>query len=343
MSIQPTSVPIDFVVTWVDGNDPKWLAKRAVYATTDVLQQQDVGGDARFDSNELFRYWFRGVEKFAPWVNKVHLVTEGHLPLWLNVDCPKLNIVKHEEFIPSQYLPLFNSSAILLHIPLIHNLSEQFVLFNDDMFLIDSVTPAMFFRKGLPCDMAALDIIATKKDEVFWHNILNDITVINRIYPKRNLSKQKFFSPRNGLKAVVKNVLLWPFSLFPGFYEPHIPNSYLKSFALTVLEKLNKEVAATSRHRFRSPEDITEWVYKFAQLATGNFSPMNKDKKGRYCSVAQDATIAAVLSQRYPLLCINDTWSAIPSALSDAFSALLPSPSCFERNMRDEEMGGLDF
>lgn len=24
-----------------------------------------------------FKYWFRGVEKFAPWVNKVYLVTDN--------------------------------------------------------------------------------------------------------------------------------------------------------------------------------------------------------------------------------------------------------------------------
>nr|WP_277750430.1 hypothetical protein [Latilactobacillus curvatus] len=35
----------------------------------------------------LFKYWFRSIEKNAPWVNKVYLVTEDHLPEWLNKDC----------------------------------------------------------------------------------------------------------------------------------------------------------------------------------------------------------------------------------------------------------------
>ena len=42
------------------------------------------------DWNNL-RYWFRGVEKFAPWVRKIHFVTWGHIPDWLDTTNPKIN------------------------------------------------------------------------------------------------------------------------------------------------------------------------------------------------------------------------------------------------------------
>ena len=99
---------IDFVLIWVDGNDPKWKKEYMKYAPT----AQGDKGEIRFRDWENLRYWFRGVEKFAPWVNKIHFVTCGHIPNWLNLNAPKLNFVKHSDYIPASYLPTFNSHTI---------------------------------------------------------------------------------------------------------------------------------------------------------------------------------------------------------------------------------------
>ena len=123
--------PIDFVVTWVDGNDPIWQAEKAKYSPNKNADNRNV----RFRDWDNMQYWFRAVEKFAPWVNKIHFVTYGHLPKWLNTDNPKLNIVKHSDFIPKEYLPTFSSHSIELNLHRIEGLAERFVYFNDDMFL----------------------------------------------------------------------------------------------------------------------------------------------------------------------------------------------------------------
>ena len=68
-------------------------------------------------------------------VRRIHFVTWGHLPSWLNKEHPKLNIVNHKDFIPEKYLPTFNSHA-LWNMHRIPGLAENFVYFNDDMFLI---------------------------------------------------------------------------------------------------------------------------------------------------------------------------------------------------------------
>lgn len=34
----------------------------------------------RYRDWENLKYWFRGVETFAPWVNKVYFITYGHIP-----------------------------------------------------------------------------------------------------------------------------------------------------------------------------------------------------------------------------------------------------------------------
>ena len=42
------------------------------------------------------RYSLRSVEKYAPWIRNIYIVTNGQIPSWLKVDHPRLTIVSHE-------------------------------------------------------------------------------------------------------------------------------------------------------------------------------------------------------------------------------------------------------
>ena len=84
---------IDIVIPWVDGGDPEWQAQHAQYRA----DRNSDNSSARYRDWETLRYWFRGIDKFAPWVRKVHFLTWGHLPKWLDVNHPKLNIVNHKD------------------------------------------------------------------------------------------------------------------------------------------------------------------------------------------------------------------------------------------------------
>ena len=139
---------IDFVVTWLDSNDPEWLKQYEYYKPS---SKGDLS-KARFRDMNIFQYWFRAVERYAPWVNKVFVVTNGKNPDWLNPNHPKLVLVKHEDYMSQEYLPTFNSCAIELSFHRIEGLSEHFVYFNDDMFLNGPAKPEYYFKNGLPCD-----------------------------------------------------------------------------------------------------------------------------------------------------------------------------------------------
>ena len=142
---------IDFVITWVDGSDPAWREEKEKYqpkADCDVREE-------RYRDWELLPYWFRGVERFAPWVRKIHFITWGHLPAWLDTSNPKLHIVNHRDYIPEEYLPTFCSDTIELFMNRIEGLAEHFVYFNDDMFCIAPLEEDVFFHNGLPRDMLA--------------------------------------------------------------------------------------------------------------------------------------------------------------------------------------------
>ena len=134
------SFKIDFVLPWVDGNDPKWLKEKNKYIT--------YKGDSninRYRDFDNLKYLFRGIEKYASWVNKIFFVTWGHIPKWLNTNNEKIRIVKHDEFIPKEYLPTFNSNVIELNLHRIQDLSEHFVLFNDDVFILEKNISLRFF------------------------------------------------------------------------------------------------------------------------------------------------------------------------------------------------------
>ena len=70
-------------------------------------------------------------------------------PSWLNVANEKIVVVKHEDFIPKEYLPTFNSHTIELNLHRIKGLSEYFIYFNDDTFILDKLQEKDFFKNGL--------------------------------------------------------------------------------------------------------------------------------------------------------------------------------------------------
>ncbi|MDE5852120.1 MAG: Stealth CR1 domain-containing protein, partial [Alistipes sp.] len=88
---------IDFVITWVDMNDPEWQAEFSRYSGDKDNTKNGVS-EARFRDYGFLKYWFRGVEKFAPWVRKIHFVTSGQKPEWLDAENPKIHLVRHEDY-----------------------------------------------------------------------------------------------------------------------------------------------------------------------------------------------------------------------------------------------------
>ena len=217
---------IDFVVTWVDGGDPEWQKERLSYKNEGVVRAEK-SGSADDNANRyrdwgLLKYWFRAIEKNAPWVRKVHFITWGHLPDFLNKNAPKLNIVKHSDYIPKEYLPTFSSHPIELHMHRIEGLTEQFVYFNDDMFLNSPVEPTDFFRKDKPCyEAVEACIVADDINEIYSHIMLNNMCVINHRFSKRSVIKKhpfNWFNPKYG-SGFIRNICLAPWGYFQNIMK----------------------------------------------------------------------------------------------------------------------------
>lgn len=330
---------IDIVVLWVDGSDPEWLRKRRQYAP----EAQDNGSDEnRFRDMGLLRYWFRGVEVFAPWVRKVFFITDGQLPDWLDTAHPKLRLVKHSDYIPDAYLPTFDSNVIELWLHKIEDLGERFVLFNDDMFLTAMVKPEDFFKKGLPRETATLDMVtASTPEDCLPHMLANNAGVLNKHFRKKDVLKRNagaFFNLRWG-KGQIRNFLLAPFKYFSTFRDPHLPSSYLKSTFQEVWQAEGELLAETGRDRFRSKSDLTHWLMKCWQICQGRFYP-RKASWGRHYELWEDDVemICRDLQKgRYKVVCINDSKTdvdleAVSGRIRESFEKILPEKSLFEKD-----------
>ena len=339
------SGPIDFVVPWVDGSDPDWRAERERWAAkepcaTHLAKWND--GEQRYRDWGLLKYWFRGVEKFAPWVNRIHFVTWGHLPPWLDVAHPKLHVVRHEDYIPHKYLPTFSSRCIELNIHRIDGLSDRFVYFNDDMFLSAPVGPSDFFRKGLPCDAAIISPIYLKQNGVRAE--INAMYAINAHFRKAEVIRRnplKWFSPRYGT-ALVRTLTQLPYGLFTGFYVHHGPVSYLKSTFGEVWRAEPETLARACSHRFRDDSDVNQWIMQYWQYCTGTFSPRNPKFGSVYEGAGElESAVSDVAGGRHRVVCWNDAadagnFEACRERIDMAFNRLLPNPSSFERKSSEK-------
>lgn len=359
---------IDFVITWVDGSDPKWLAEKLktlqkTANKNEVIDQTDLRFRNDFD---FLRYWFRGVEKFAPWVNRIFFVTYGHLPKWLNTHHPKLKIIRHQDFIPEKYLPTFNSHTIENNLHRIKELSEYFVYFNDDFYLLKKTQPSDFFAKAKTktqnCDgrgiaeknkQASGEIILPRaffaenllinnpSRDIFPYIQMNNMALINQVFNKRDFYKQHFskaYNLKNG-SFNLRNLLLSPWREFSLIYDPHCATSYLKSTFSKMWQKAPEVLNQTCSRPFRSDRDISHLVFYYSQLLHGQFIPRSA-KFSHHTMLSMDEVqnqkiMEMILKQKYHLLCINDgavkKSTRARKALEQAFDSILPEQSQFEK------------
>lgn len=114
-------------------------------AISQSKQDEDVSA-SRFEDNEELRYSLRSVEKHAPWVRHIFIVTNGQIPSWLNLDNPRVTVVSHQDiFLNHSHLPTFSSPAIEAHIHRIPGLSQKFIYLNDDVMFGKDVWPDDFY------------------------------------------------------------------------------------------------------------------------------------------------------------------------------------------------------
>lgn len=343
------SAPVDFVISWVDGNDPAWRKEKAAFqlSPSSASEKQSSGTDSqesRYRDWENLIYWFRSVEKYAPWVRKIHLITWGHVPQWLNCAAPKLSIVTHDAYIPKKYLPVFSSHPIELNLHRIPDLADQFVYFNDDFFLTAPVEPEDFFVNGLPCDSLEEKPLAFFGDYA-GSGVMNSVNTNDLMFASRHFDRRKnrkqhpgcwytLKDPYAGIKNLVFSIL--KDRAFFGMNIHHLPQAYRKRTFEEVWALEPDTMDATCSHRFRSQSDVSQVVFKYWQLFNGQFYPYNKHKYGAKFNVyaQHDQMLQAITSHQYKFICLNDSpdcdFETVKSEINERFEREFPEKSSFE-------------
>ena len=158
---------IDYVIPYVDGNDEEWLNLYMQNKHLNPNGSNIVEVKKRFSPNILFKYQFRGIEKFAPWINRVHLLVQSksQIPRWINTD--NVHIVYHDQFIPKEFLPTYNSGTIECFLQNIPELATLFIYANDDTYILNKITPTNFFNYVMPINSLRFVHVNPKHNESF--------------------------------------------------------------------------------------------------------------------------------------------------------------------------------
>ena len=326
---------IDFVVTWVDSNDKKWIKEKEKYNP----EKNTDTSIARYRDWDTLKYWFRGVEKYAPWVNKIYLITYGHVPKWLNLNNPKLVIVKHEDYMDKKYLPTFNSIPIELNMHKIKGLSEKFVYFNDDVFLIKDTKPTDFFKNDLPCDSAILMTSTPVGENRFYNTLSNNTYIVNKYFNLKEVLRKNPFKWIN-LKygsLVMRTLILSLWNNFVGFKNLHLAVSYKKSTFEKVWNLEHDYLDDICYQKFRNNStSVNHMLMEDYQFVTGEFYPRNI-KFGKLFEIGDDnkKLFYAIKKQKYKCICINDIKEVdniekIKKEIQDCLCFILPEKCSFE-------------
>lgn len=293
---------MDIVITYVNGLDPEWQANYARHAGGGLLNK-------RYRDWGTLPFLFRGIEKCMPFVNKVFLIVarESQVPEW--IDRSSVNVVLHEDFIPSRFLPTFNSTAIEMFMHKIQGLGEEFIYFNDDFFPLLPCKPTDFFRQGRIAVSMARHLLTFK--DMFRKQVKNSDRLARRA-------------------AGVGCGLLY-------VRPQHTCAPMLRSASQELYGKCESEILA-SVSSLRKRFNCNQYLYTDYMYFSGLSFPKRISNVHLSLSVATAGQLRkAIVSPRHKIACINDVemsnekFERLCKVIHDAFSVRFPEKSKYER------------
>lgn len=308
----PPSPPIDAVYTWVDGDRLPELAewRQRLDGTVDP----SAASPCRFRDNGELRYALRSLERYAPWVRRVFLVTSGQVPDWLDARADGLTLVTHADVFPDPgVLPVFNTAAIHAVVPRIPGLADHYLQIDDDV---------LFGRPTAPTDFLTAD----------------GGTIVNvESWP----APTELLAPTVVRRRLAFNRL----RLLPGPVRmlAHAPQLIDRAGARRVWDRWRPDFERTLTHRFRRTDDAQLiFLHLNLRLAEGppNEVRTNEDDLMKSVQVGPDhdtaTSLAAVPAEPFSIN-VNDEvddfeadgwrWDLVRAFLEERF----PAASRFER------------
>lgn len=307
--------PIDVVYTWVD--DENYIISKQYTPTTNINKDSD--SKNRYTDHDELKYSLRSVEKYAPWVRKIYIVTDRRRkPKWLDHKHPKIQMIDHKDiFVNKNDLPTFNSQAIESNLDNIPGLSEYFIYLNDDMMFGNNVDRSDFFTKDNKLIVSEGKNYVKEgepdlNEKAYFSAWKNNIKILNKLFERKRYKEL-------GHQAAI-----------------------IKKSSITKLKNMySKEFNETSKSRFRNINNI-------APIGLVLFYLMNtkeaeqKEINGENIHVSNNIVknkkqYDYVLKKRPKFLCVQDEIMIDTKEiqknledLEDFFEKYFPNKSSFE-------------
>lgn len=285
-----STFPIDIVYTWVNHEDINWKTLYSQVRNADNDKHKSATDSARFQNRNELYYSILSVHKYAPWVNRIFVVSNCDLPAYI-AELDKVEFVHHKLIFENPNdLPTFNSHAIESNLHRINGLSENFIYFNDDFFLVKYTDQRLFFPS------AGRINIFPSRHKIPYHQ-KGDLKAVDSaaIYTGNLLRKSLSFSPEYKLH--------------------HAPYPILRSIMCEIQDLYPIEARKTSGHKFRHPNDVPFATTFHAYYCKAKGIGECVDVRSRYVDINHPLfflltnRFSPLRKGKYQFLCLNDTSS----------------------------------
>lgn len=303
---------IDLVYLWVDGGDKAWRAEKDKWleiVTGEKPVYNDAAIEARWRDNGELKYSLRSVDKFAPWVNHIYIITGfGQIPKWLNTDNPKITIVPHEQIFPSGALPTFNATAIEMCIPNIPGLGEHFLLMNDDLFFNRPLKPSFFYDRFGRARVLFSNHANRSRNLAEWKSRVdeyNQTLILSAEYIERVFGRRVYkYRPSHGIDPYIKSTWLECINhpdiaqqIHSQKFNKFRTNTEVQRWLINLYDLINGHAKFIhSRARKHTRHKVTNFIYNTIFMPWIRKSPV----------VCTDTVAARNAILGAPIFCIND-------------------------------------
>lgn len=268
---------IDYIFPWVNPKDLIWQQDFLKYSNLKITEINE-----RFNRPNTLKYLLRGIDKYMPWINNVYIIVsnKSQLPEWINTNT--LKPIYHQDFIPKEFLPTFNSNTIEMFLSNINYLENNIIYGNDDIITIKETKPTDFFSEN-------------NTPKIF--------------YKEQLPPKKPFFKMAKRCWDLVSEIKSDTYTK-----QEHINVSWNKETLKSVYNKYEDSLIQSISNFRNFDKNYNQYIYADFQISNENVIQLNKSSKiGSYIKTSNLGPMEIVYTLDgicEKTICINDIASA---------------------------------
>ncbi len=281
---------IDFVIFWVDGDDPVHKSKRRFFIDQFALKNENnteqSTDERRFIQFDELKFCLRSIKKNAPWYNKIFLITDQQVPHFLEADklfLDRIELIDHQVLFKDDkdYLPCFNSRALATQLYKLDQLSEYYLVGNDDVFLGAPITPDYFFKDDKP--VIYVDKLKNNIESLtlYYQGILNAANLLD-------FDQEFIYRPSHGFLPFDKRRMKSLYSLFPNEFDNNLKHRFRHETQFVVEALYNYYCIQQSNAIIQNTDSMVHFSFELCRKGGGDklqflFELIRLGKRKMFC------------------------------------------------------------